>query len=211
MGDLCIDEQAASQLQAYAGILETNGVQYGLIGPREVPRLWERHLLNCAVVAEPELGLIPHAVSVADVGSGAGLPGLVWAIIRPDVHLTLIEPLLRRATFLSDTVAELGLDTQVTVVRGRAEDIIRAGAHGFDVVTARAVAALEKLLPWTAPLVRPGGKLVLLKGASADTEIVAATAIAKSLGVLDLHLVTCGQQTLEVPTTVVTAVVGAAQ
>jgi 16S rRNA (guanine527-N7)-methyltransferase len=154
--------------ERYAEILATTAVERGLLGPREVPRIWERHLINCGVVAPR----IPSAASVADVGSGAGLPGLVWAIARPDVAVTLIEPLLRRATFLSETVETLGLGN-VTVVRGRAEEHDRV----YDVVTARAVASLDRLVDWCFPLVAPGGVLLALKGATAAQEVESARTV----------------------------------
>src|SRR5687768_5835947 len=144
--------------QRYADLLATDGVVRGLIGPREAPRLWERHLLNCAVLEE----LIPEGASVCDIGSGAGLPGLVLAIARPDLRITLVEPLLRRTRFLDEAVEELGLQGQVEVVRGRAEEL--AGTRTFDVVTARAVAPLERLARWCLPLVGPGGELVAIEG-----------------------------------------------
>ena len=205
-------DPVADQLRAYAQVLATDGVEMGLIGPREVPRLWSRHLLNCAVVVGPEEHLVDEAVSVADVGSGAGLPGLVWAIARPDLVITLVEPLLRRATFLQSVVAELGLDGRVSVHRGRAEDLCadRSWA-GVDVVTARAVAPLERLLGWTVPLLRPGGRLVALKGSSAQDELAAAVGIASSLGVRDLQVVLCGAGVVDPVTTVVTGVRSTAQ
>lgn len=145
------------RLVAFAESLATDGVEQGLIGPREVPRLWSRHLLNCAVVADPAAELVPIGAVVADVGSGAGLPGLVWALARPDLKLVLIEPLLRRANFLITAVQKLGLGEQVTVTRVRAEDLAKQSDWtGVDVVTARAVAPLDKLLGWTVPLLRPG-------------------------------------------------------
>jgi 16S rRNA (guanine527-N7)-methyltransferase len=153
--------------ERYAAILATDGVVRGLIGPREAPRLWERHLLNCAAVEE----LVPRGSSVCDVGSGAGLPGLVLAVARPDVEVELVEPLLRRTTFLSETVAALGLEN-VTVTRGRAEEL--HGARRFDVVTSRAVAPLTRLLEWSMPLVAPDGVLLAMKGSSAADEIEAA-------------------------------------
>jgi 16S rRNA (guanine527-N7)-methyltransferase len=154
--------------ERYAEILATTAVERGLLGPREVPRIWERHLINCGVVAPR----IPAGASVADVGSGAGLPGLVWAIARPDAVVTLIEPLLRRATFLSETVDALGL-SNVTVVRGRAEDHQQV----YNVVTARAVAALDRLVEWCFPLVAPGGVFLALKGAAASQEVESARAV----------------------------------
>lgn len=139
----------------------------GLIGPREVPRLWERHVLGCAVVTD----LIGPDASVCDIGSGAGLPGLVWAMRRPDLAVTLVEPLLRRTTFLAEVVAQLGL-SNVEVVRARAEAL--HGSRLFDVVTSRAVAPMSKLLGWSLPLVRQGGHLLAMKGSSARDEVEAA-------------------------------------
>lgn len=151
----------------YAELLATDGVVRGLIGPREAPRLWDRHLLNCALLAEG----VPQGATVCDIGSGAGLPGLVLAIARPDVRVTLVEPLLRRTTFLDEVVEELGLDN-VEVVRGRADAL--HGKRRFDVVTSRAVAALETLLDWSMPLVAPHGSLVAMKGSSIHEEIETA-------------------------------------
>ncbi|MGI9136774.1 MAG: 16S rRNA (guanine(527)-N(7))-methyltransferase RsmG [Candidatus Nanopelagicales bacterium] len=201
-----------SALSAYVDLLSTTGVEHGLIGPREVPRLWERHVLNCAVVADPSNGLVPLGSRVADVGSGAGLPGLVWGIARPDIHVVLIEPLLRRATFLSQSVDDLGLTGRVTVLRGRAEDITSSTDWTpVDVVTARAVAPLEKLLGWTVPLLVEGGCLALLKGSSAAEEIASATPAALSMGVRDLGITTCGSPWVDPETTVVTGTRGTAQ
>lgn len=153
--------------ERFAELLATEGVLRGLIGPREAPRLWDRHLLNCAVLGE----LLPQDATVCDIGSGAGLPGLVLAIARPDVRITLVEPLLRRTTFLEEVVVELGLDT-VEVVRGRAE--VLHGQRRFDVVTSRAVAPLERLLGWSMPLVAADGALVAIKGSSITDEIETA-------------------------------------
>jgi len=178
--------------EEYAYILATDGVLKGLIGPREVPRIWERHIMNSAVVS-PRL---PVGASVADIGTGAGLPGLVWAIARPDVRVSLVEPLLRRTTFLDDTVAALGLDN-VTVVRSRAEDV----QETFDVVTARAVAALDKLGRWCMPLVSPGGVLLALKGRGAADEVTVATATLHRLGATSIVVTT--YENGEIPTTVV--------
>ncbi len=169
------------QLQAYHDLLATDGVALGLIGPREAGRLWDRHLGNSASVVVPEPGLVPIGAAVADVGSGAGLPGLVWAIVRPDLRLTLIEPLLRRSTFLDRAVDELGLSGRVEVVRDRAENL--AGKRSWDVVTARAVAPLSRLLAWTVPLVAPGGVLLALKGSSAELELEEAQPVLRRLGV----------------------------
>jgi 16S rRNA (guanine527-N7)-methyltransferase len=199
-------------LSAYVDLLSTTGVEHGLIGPREVPRLWERHVLNCAVVADPALGLVPTGATVADVGSGAGLPGLVWGIARPDIRVVLIEPLLRRATFLSQAVEDLGLHGRVSVLRGRAEEITSSPDwSAVDVVTARAVAPLEKLLGWTVPLLVKGGHLALLKGSSAADEVASSEAAAASMGVRDLGITTCGAPWVDPETTVVTGTRGTAQ
>lgn len=168
------------QLQRYHDILALDGVARGLIGPREAPRLWDRHIGNAAWVVLPGTGLVPEGASVADVGSGAGLPGLVWAIVRPDLLVTLIEPLLRRATFLEEVVTELGLAPRVHVVRDRAENLI--GTCSWEIVTARAVAPLNRLLSWTVPLLEPDGRLLALKGASAEQEIEQAAAELALLG-----------------------------
>ena len=180
--------------ERYAELLATEGVVRGLIGPREAPRLWERHLLNCAVLAD----LVPDSASVADVGSGAGLPGLVLAIARPDLRLTLVEPLLRRTRFLDEVVEELGLQAQVEVVRGRAEEL--GGTRTFDVVTARAVAPLERLARWCLPLVEPSGELIAMKGASAWAEVEAARPALTVLGCGEPVVVELGVEVLVEPT-----------
>ncbi|HPU13054.1 MAG TPA: 16S rRNA (guanine(527)-N(7))-methyltransferase RsmG [Aeromicrobium sp.] len=182
-------------VERYADLLATAGVERGLIGPREVDRLWERHLFNSAAPLER----VPVNSTVADVGSGAGLPGLVWAIARPDLKVTLVEPLLRRTTFLEEVCVELGI-SNVTVFRGRAEEV----SETFDVVTARAVAGLEKLARWCMPLVKPGGYLLALKGQSAADEIEAARATLGRLKAGEIVVATYGEQWgLEVPTTMV--------
>jgi 16S rRNA (guanine527-N7)-methyltransferase len=155
--------------------LATDGVIRGLIGPREAARLWERHLINCAVLAE----VVPEGASVCDVGSGAGLPGLVLAIARPDLALTLVEPLLRRATYLTEVSEQLDL-ANVTVVRARADEL--HGTRTFDTVTSRAVAPLERLLGWSMPLVAPHGRMVAMKGSSVADEIAAAAGVLAQLG-----------------------------
>lgn len=162
-------EERRALVEQYAALLASEGVLRGLIGPREVARLWDRHLVNCALLAP----LLPQDATVADLGSGAGLPGLVIAIARPDVRVTLIEPMERRTAFLVEAVERLGLDA-VGVVRGRAEDWTLP--ERFDVVTARALAPLPKLLRWALPLVRPGGALLAMKGSSAAEEIAEAAA-----------------------------------
>lgn len=152
--------------ERYHDELAVQGVERGLIGPREVPRLWERHILNCAVIGE----LIPEGATVVDIGSGAGLPGIPLAIARPDLRVTLVEPLLRRTIFLAEFIESIGLG--VTVVRGRAEQSdVRKEAGGADVVTSRAVAPLAKLAQWSLPLVRDHGRMLALKGSSAAEEL----------------------------------------
>ncbi|BBH17392.1 ribosomal RNA small subunit methyltransferase G [Nocardioides baekrokdamisoli] len=151
-------------VEKYAALLATDGVIRGLIGPREVPRLWDRHILNCVVMAD----LLVTDSTLADIGSGAGLPGLVLAIARTDVRVTLIEPLLRRTTFLSEVVAELALEN-VEVVRGRADEL--HGKRTFDAVTSRALAPLPRLLTWSMPLVAQEGKLLALKGSNVADEL----------------------------------------
>jgi 16S rRNA (guanine527-N7)-methyltransferase len=185
----------------YAELLATAGVQRGLIGPREVPRLWERHLLNCAVLAE----VVPDEASLCDVGSGAGLPGIPVALARPDLSVMLLEPLLRRTTFLEEVVKQLGL-TNVTVLRGRAEEMI--GRLSVDVVTARAVAPLERLAGWGLPLLRPYGEMLALKGDSAEQELHAARAALAKLGAVEWSVVRAGSGTVETPTHVVRVQVG---
>ncbi|ATO15802.1 16S rRNA (guanine(527)-N(7))-methyltransferase RsmG [Micromonospora sp. WMMA2032] len=191
---------------AYAELLATEGVVRGLIGPREAPRLWDRHLLNCAVMAER----IPEGASVIDVGSGAGLPGLVLAIARPDLTVTLVEPLARRVSFLIEAVQRLGLTRSVRVFRGRAEEAA-AGSRdrdplAADIVTARAVAALDRLAAWCLPLTVPGGRLLALKGASAADEIAEHTDAVVRLGGGTPELHRCGAGVIEPAATVVEVV-----
>ena len=205
-------QPAFAGLRQFEQILASDGVTRGLIGPREVDRLWERHLLNCAVVADPELGLVSPESLVADVGSGAGLPGLVWALVRPDIHVVLVEPLLRRATFLTEAVHGLGLTDRVDVTRARGEDLARDRRwKPVTVVTARAVAPLDRLIGWTVPLLAPGGRLVALKGASAEAELRAAAPVVLSAGLTDLSVVMCGAGLVDPPTTVITGVRRTAQ
>lgn len=180
----------------YAAHLADTGISHGLIGPREVPRLWERHLLNCAVIAE---AIPPHA-DIVDVGSGAGLPGLCLAIVRPEQHVTLVEPMQRRTEWLGSVCADLGL-SNVTITRARAEEL--HGRVSADVVTARAVAALDKLARWCLPLVRPGGRLVAMKGSSAAREVAEADRILRRLGAVHTQVLHCGGALLETPSTVV--------
>lgn len=180
----------------YVELLSTAGIQRGLLGPREVPRLWERHVLNSAVVES----LLPSGTDLVDVGSGAGLPGIPLALARPDLRVTLLEPLERRATFLREVVEALGL-AHVQVVRGRAEDADRGR---WAVAVARAVAPMERLARWALPLVTPGGRLLALKGSSARTELAAAETALRRAGAdrWDVREVGAGQ--LVTPTTVVT-------
>lgn len=180
----------------YAELLASQGVARGLVGPREAERIWDRHLLNCAAVAP----LVPPGSRVCDVGSGAGLPGLVVAILRPDTHVTLLEPLLRRTRFLEECIADLDLGN-ASVVRGRAED--HAGAIGADVVLARAVAPLDRLLGWTLPLLDAGGRLLAMKGESAATELAAAEPILRALGARSWRAVRLDQVGSSQPTFVV--------
>lgn len=182
--------------ERYTNMLAVAGPERGLIGPREVDRLWERHVLNCALLVE---AIGPDARTLADVGSGAGLPGVVVAIARPDLQVTLIETMQRRATWLEEVEAELDLGMEV--LRARAEDL--HGRRTFDVVTARAVAALDKLAKWTLPLVAEGGELAVMKGSSAAEEIDAATRTLRRLGGVDPRVEIHGSSEVEVPTTVV--------
>ena len=183
----------------FARLLVTDGVVRGLIGPREAPRIWERHLINCAVMSE----IIPIGASVVDVGSGAGLPGIVLAVARPDLSITLVEPLARRTAFLSEAVTTLGLEATVRVVRGRAEDVVDGPPAGADVVTARAVAALDRLAGWCLPLAHTGGRLLALKGASAADEVAEHRSAIAALGGSDPVVRTCGDGLIDPPTTVV--------
>jgi 16S rRNA (guanine527-N7)-methyltransferase len=153
-------------LSRYVDILRSTGVEWGLLGPHEADRLWDRHILNCAALNE----LIAADRTVADVGSGAGLPGVPLALLRPDLQLTLLEPLLRRSTFLTQTVEELGIEARVQVIRSRAEDHHQT----YDVVVARALAPLDRLIGWCNPLRSPSGIILALKGSSAANELLAA-------------------------------------
>jgi 16S rRNA (guanine527-N7)-methyltransferase len=183
--------------ERYVAHLASSGIVRGLIGPREVPRLWSRHVLNCAVVEE----LIVTGARVADVGSGAGLPGLCLALARPDLRITLIEPLERRVQWLDEVVADLGL-TNVRVLRARAEQA-RDEVGEVDVVTARAVSALVGLVDITLPLLRGTGELLALKGRSAADEVGKAQKKLDRLGVRSTEVVPAGADLLEEPTTVV--------
>ena len=186
----------------YAELLAEAGVQRGLIGPREVPRLWERHLLNCAVLSE----VVPEGVTVCDVGSGAGLPGIPLALVREDLKITLLEPLLRRTTFLTEVVELLGLD-HVTVVRGRAEEVM-GKLNPVHVVTARAVAPLDRLATWGVPLLRPYGEMLALKGDTAEEELKAASTALSKLGAVETSILHVGEGVVDPLSTVVRVEVG---
>lgn len=184
----------------YSELLAGIGVEWGLLGPREAERLWDRHLLNSAAVAE----LIERGERVADIGSGAGLPGLPLAIAKPGLQVVLVEPLLRRSEFLRTVTAELGLD--VAVVRGRAEDAaVRKAVGGSDVVVSRAVASLDKLTRWSLPLLRPGGRMLAIKGERAPDEVREHRRVMTGLGATDARVMECGASYLAPPTTVVVA------
>ncbi len=187
----------SAALLAYRELLASAGVERGLIGPREVDRLWERHLLNCAVV----VGIVPRGTSVLDIGSGAGLPGLVWAIIRDDLQVTLLEPLLRRSVFLTEAIAQLDLQDRVQVVRGRAEEQI--GRLQFPITTARAVAPLSRLVRWALPLTQPGGELLALKGSSAEVEIQEAAPELQRWGGHEVVVEEFGHGIVDPPTRIV--------
>ncbi len=182
----------------FAEHLVTSGVERGLLGPREAPRVWDRHLLNCAVVAE----LVPDGARVVDVGSGAGLPGIPLAIVRPDLRIVLVEPLARRVDWLREVIADLEL--AVEVERGRAEDAeVRRRWEGADVVTARAVAPLARLAGWSLPLLRPGGLLLAVKGASAPAEIERDAAAVRRIGGGPPRIERCGVGIVDPAATVV--------
>ena len=180
--------------RAYHDSLATTAAERGFIGPKEVDRLWQRHILNCAVIGEA----FDEGLQVADIGSGAGLPGIPLAIARPDLGITLIEPLLKRSVYLGEVKEELGLDN-VTVVRGRAEEQPKGR---FDAVTSRAVAPLGKLAGWSLPLVRPGGAMVAMKGASVNEELERDAAEIAKAGGRDPEILTVGER-LEQPTTLI--------
>jgi len=182
--------------EAYAALLAGPGVERGLIGPDETARIWDRHLLNCAVVAE----LVPDRGVLADLGSGAGLPGLVLAMLRPQVDVVLVEPMARRTAFLAECVHDLGL-ANVRIERGRAEELV--GKIGADVVTARAVARLERLVPLAVGLARPGGQILAIKGAGAAGEVAEAEPVLRRLRATQVTIARLGDGVLDQPTTVV--------
>jgi 16S rRNA (guanine527-N7)-methyltransferase len=184
----------------YAGILAGAGVERGLIGPREVDRIWDRHLLNSVAIAE----LLERDIRVADIGSGAGLPGIPLALARPDLRVTLIEPLLRRGEFLREVVEDLGI--HVTIVRGRAEEpAVREQVGEMDAVVSRAVASLDKIAKWSLPLLRPGGRMLAIKGERAEEEVLEHRRVLASSGAIDVKVMKCCADYLDPPATVVVA------
>ncbi len=186
---------ALGRAEAFARILATRGVEQGLIGPHEVPRLWDRHLLNCAVVAEL---IDDRCETLVDIGSGAGLPGIVLAMVRPELTVTLLEPMERRCRFLSECVAELGL-TNADMLRGRAEDVVLRA----DVATARAVAPLDRLAELAIGVVRPGGMVLAIKGRTAADELKKARPVLWRIGARSAEVVHAGQGKVVPATTVV--------
>ena len=197
------------QAQAYANLLAGPGVERGLIGPAEAERIWERHLVNSALVVEllpgtgAEAGAETGPARLADLGSGAGLPGIVLAILRPDLSVVLVEPMARRTAFLAECVSALGLGN-VEICRARAEEL--AGKLGADIVTSRAVAPLDRLAVLAAGLCRPGGLVLAIKGASAKAELERARPVLRQLGAVGADVVTAGTRLgglVEQPTTVI--------
>jgi 16S rRNA (guanine527-N7)-methyltransferase len=191
-----------AKAQRYVELLASDGVTRGLIGPRETSRLWDRHLVNCALVVD----LLPERGELVDIGSGAGLPGIVLAMLRPQLHVVLLEPLLRRAVFLQECVSALDLPN-ATVVRARAEEKAAAGISA-DVATARAVAPLDRLVGWAAGLLRPGGQLLAIKGQSAEAELEAAAPVLSRLGVQSAEVLQAGRGRVISATTIVRVVMG---
>ena len=191
-----------AKAQRYVELLATDGVTRGLIGPRETARLWDRHLLNCALVAE----LVPDQGELVDIGSGAGLPGIVLAMLRPRLHVVLLEPLLRRSVFLEECVSALDLPN-ATVLRARAEEKA-ASWISADIATARAVAPLDRLVGWAAGLLRPGGQLLAIKGQSAAAELEAAGPVLSGLGVRSAEVLQAGHGRVVSATTIVRVVMG---
>lgn len=187
---------ALPRAHAYAALLCEEATVRGLIGPREVPRVWDRHLVNSAVISE----LVERGVDVCDLGSGAGLPGIPLALVRPDLTVTLVEPLLRRTRFLEEVVERLDL-ANVRVLRARAEEL--HGLSEFDVVTSRAVAPLDRLARWSLPLVRRGGAMLAIKGTSAAEEVARARKVLRRLGGAEPDVVRIGSPWTEPPLTVV--------
>lgn len=186
--------------QRYAELLATAGAERGLLGPREVDRVWDRHILNSAVLGE----LLGSGERIIDIGSGAGLPGIPLAIARPDLDVVLLEPLLRRSEFLNEVINELGL--AVEVVRGRAEEpVVRNRFGERDAAVSRAVASLDKLTKWSLPLLRPDGRMLAIKGERAFDEVEQYRRVMAASGAADVRVVTCGANYLRPPATVVSA------
>jgi 16S rRNA (guanine527-N7)-methyltransferase len=185
----------------FAELLATDGVTRGLLGPKEAERLWDRHLLNCALLAD----LVPERGELVDIGSGAGLPGIVLAMLRPELHVVLLEPLLRRVVFLEEVTSKLEIPN-ATVVRGRAEDM--RGSIKADLAIARAVAPLDRLAGWAAGLLRPGGVILAIKGKSAEEELTAARPVLKKLGARSAKVLRVGHDRVVSATTVVRVVIG---
>lgn len=184
---------------AYHRSLATTGSERGFIGPREVPRLWDRHILNCGVIGE----VMPEGATVADIGSGAGLPGIPLALARPDLRVILIEPLLKRSVYLDEVKEELGLDN-LTVIRGRAEEkAVRAELGVVDVVTSRAVAPLGRLTGWSLPLAKKGGAMIAMKGSSVGEELERDAAEITRAGGGQGEILLVGGQYLAEPTTLI--------
>jgi 16S rRNA (guanine527-N7)-methyltransferase len=192
--------EALEKANQFAMLLATEGVTRGLIGPRETSRLWDRHLLNCAVIAE----LLPDSGELVDIGSGAGLPGIVLALMKPKLNVVLLEPMLRRAAFLQECTESLGM-SNASVLRGRAEEL--TGKVRADVVTARAVAPLDKLAGWAAGLLRPGGTILAIKGQSAEEEVKAARPVLSRLGARTTEILHVGRDKVVPMTTVVRVVI----
>jgi 16S rRNA (guanine527-N7)-methyltransferase len=191
---------AAELLERYAGWLAGPGTVRGLLGPREVPRLWERHLVNSVALEE----LVPHDARLVDIGTGAGLPGLAMACVRPDLKVDLVESLLRRTDFLTEVVVSLNLVDRVRVIRGRAEHIdVQDTVGSAQFVTARAVAPLDRLVRWSFPLLRPGGSLLAIKGASAEHELTEHQQFLTRMRAEVMGVIECGAELVDPPTRVV--------
>jgi 16S rRNA (guanine527-N7)-methyltransferase len=191
---------AAELLSRYAGWLAGPGTVRGLIGPREVPRLWDRHLLNSAALAE----LVPPAVRLVDIGTGAGLPGIAVACVRPELRVDLVESMQRRTDFLTEVVADLGLADRVRVIHGRAEDSSVVNTVGSaEFVTARAVAPLDRLVRWAFPLLRPAGSLLAVKGATAEDEMTEHQRYLARMRAEVKGVIECGAGMVDPPTRVI--------
>ncbi|MDB4474391.1 16S rRNA (guanine(527)-N(7))-methyltransferase RsmG [Opitutaceae bacterium] len=197
-----LSDGAIARLTAYGEALASDGVVRGLIGPREVPILWDRHLLNCAAMAEA----VEREARIVDIGTGAGLPGLVLALVRDDIQVVLIDTLQRRCDFLSEMVEQFELQDRVTVVWGRAEEVPPQQA---DIVTSRAVASLKKLIPWCMPHAKVGGRLLAMKGQKAGEELLAARkSLHKWSAAKHAEILTCGAGWIEPPVNLASATRG---